>query len=143
MFKPLVLLLFIGLLWIDTSLAEINSIRVSSRLDPNSITITEVDIVFIYDADIASNFPSTKSAWYSGKFMFTRTAGAAIDIVNIFIPQGFDFVDAILPERKDQAIRVVVFTQHDDSKAQPIDITELVDVLVEIDPFGIIVSSTN
>ncbi len=125
------------------SFAEVNSVRVSSRLDPNAIIITEVDIVFIYDQELAENFPATKSQWYSGKRQFTREAGEAVDIVNIFIPQGFDSVTATLPDRKGQAVRVVVFAQHDDSNAAPVDITALNDVLVEIDPFGIIVSSTN
>ncbi len=140
-FSLFLVLLLLSALSAEYSVAEVNSVRISSRLDPNAIIITEVDIIFIYDQAIADNFPTAKSQWYSGKRRFTREAGDAVDIVNIFIPQGFDSVTATLPERKADAVRVVVFGYHDDSKAAPVDIHQWQDVAVEIDPFGIVVSS--
>jgi hypothetical protein len=123
------------------SMAEVESVRLVSRLDPNAIIITEVDIIFIYDQQTKGRFPSTKSAWYSGKRTFTQNVDNSLDIVNIFIPQGFDSVQASIPERAREALQVLVFAYHDDTEAEPIDITEFHQVLVEIDPFGIIVSS--
>ena len=121
--------------------AEVNSVFISSTLDPNAIIITEVDVIFIYDAETASNLPDTKSAWYSNKRQFTQNAGDKIDIVNVFIPQGFDSEMTSLPARRADALKVVVYAYHDDSKAAPRDITDTANVLVEIDPFGIRVSS--
>lgn len=121
--------------------AEVSSVFISSTLDPNAIIITEVDVIFIYDAETASNLPETKSAWYSNKRKFTSDAGDKIDIVNIFIPQGFDSEMASLPARRAEALKVVVYAYHDDSKATARDITDTTNVLVEIDPFGIRVSS--
>lgn len=121
--------------------AEVNSVFISSTLDPNAIIITEVDVIFIYDAETASNLPDTKSAWYSNKRKFTSDAGDKIDLVNIFIPQGFDSEMASLPARRTDALKVVVYAYHDDSKAAARDITDTANVLVEIDPFGIRVSS--
>ena len=120
--------------------AAVNSVSVRSRLDPNAILITEIDIIFVYDAELANNFPNKKSDWYSRKRAFTREAGEAVEIVNIFIPQGFDSVNATLPAHKDEAVKVFIFAYHDDSQAAPIDITEFGDVFVEIDQFGIRVS---
>ena len=113
------------------------TIRIVSRLDPNAIIITEVDIVFIYDTELAANFPTTKQAWYEGKFMFTRSAGDKIDVVNTFVPQGFDAVSPPLPERRNDARRIVVFAQHDASETRAFDITEFANALIEIDQFGI------
>lgn len=124
-----------------TVLAEVESVFISSTLDPNAIIITEVDVIFIYDSETAANLPATKSAWYSNKRRFTADAGEKMDIVNIFIPQGFDSEMASLPARRAEALKVVVYAYHDDSKATPRDITEMNNVLVEIDPFGIRVSS--
>ena len=121
--------------------AEVNSVFISSTLDPNAIIITEVDIIFIYDVETASNLPDTKSAWYSNKRQFTRNAGNKIDIVNVFIPQGFDSEMTSLPARRADALKVVVYAYHGDSKASPRDITDTANVLLEIDPFGIRVSS--
>ena len=121
--------------------AEVNSVFISSTLDPNAIIITEVDVIFIYDAETASNLPDTKSAWYSNKRQFTQNAGDKIDIVNVFIPQGFDSEMTSLPARRADALKVVVYAYHDDSKAAPRDITDMANVLLEIDPFGIRVSS--
>jgi hypothetical protein len=120
--------------------AEVNSVFISSTLDPNAIIITEVDVIFIYDAETASNLPDTKSAWHSNKRKFTSDAGNKMDIVNIFIPQGFDSEMASLPARRADALKVVVYAYHDDSKATGHDITDTTNVLVEIDPFGIRVS---
>ena len=121
-------------------MAQVESVEIRSRLDPNAIIITEVDIVFIYDRDLADSFPETKSSWYSGKFMYTRRAGDRIDIVNTFIPQGFDAVAPPLPDRRDQALRVFVIDQHDAADTPPYEITDMRRILVEVDPFGIRVS---
>ena len=124
-----------------TSFAEVESVFISSTLDPNAIIITEVDVIFIYDSEIAAKLPSTKSAWYSNKRRFTADAGEKMDIVNVFIPQGFDSEMASLPARRAEALKVVVYAYHDDSKAAPREITASNNVLVEIDPFGIRVSN--
>ena len=138
--QSLLLIFWIGWFWMIPSLAAVNSVYISSRLDPNSIIITAVDIVFVYDSETVNRLPGTKSQWYAGKREFTDTAGDSIDIVHIFIPQGFDSVMASLPERSLEALKVVIFAEHDDSKAQPQDITDLGDVLIEIDQFGIRIS---
>ncbi len=118
------------------------NIRIFSRLDPNAITITEVDIIFVYDAELAENFPATKKDWYAGKFMLTRSAATNMDVVNTFIPQGFDATVPPLPERKGAAIRILVFALHDDSATKAFDITGFDNALIEIDPFGIRVSDS-
>lgn len=138
--QSLLLIFCIGCFWISPSLAAVNSVYISSRLDPNAIIITAVDIVFIYDNETINSLPATKSQWYAGKREFTDSAGESIDLVNIFIPQGFDSVMASLPQRRLEALRVVVFAEHDDSKAPPQDITSLGEVLIEIDQFGIRIS---
>ena len=121
--------------------AEVNSVFIQSTLDPNAIIITEVDIIFIYDEEIANALPETKSAWYANKRKFTRDAGDKMDIVNIFIPQGFDSEMASLPARRADALKVLIYAYHDDSKAAARDVTDTANVLVAIDPFGIRVSS--
>lgn len=134
--------LLCSLLFISSgTAAEVSSIFVQSTLDPNAIIITEVDIIFIYDEEIANELPQTKSAWYANKRKFTRDAGEAMDIVNIFIPQGFDSEMASLPARRADALQVLIYAYHDDSKAAPRDVTDTANVLVAIDPFGIRVSS--
>jgi hypothetical protein len=140
-FLPACAILCLLFLFSGSVVAEVNSVFISSTLDPNAIIITEVDVIFIYDAETASNLPDTKSAWYSNKRKFTSDAGDKMDIVNIFVPQGFDSEMASLPARRADALKVVVYAYHDDSKAAVRDITNTTNVLVEIDPFGIRVSS--
>jgi hypothetical protein len=124
----------------SASMAEVNEVQISSRLDPNAIIITEVDIIFVYDDEIVKDFPISKSSWYSGKRGFTISTGDKVDVVNVFIPQGFDSVSATLPARKAEARKVFVFAYHDDAQASPVDITDMSAVSIEIDPFGIVVS---
>ena len=124
----------------NPSLSEITSIHISSRLDPNAITITQVDIIFVYDQATIDLFPTTKTAWYSTQRRFIADAGKSIDLISVFIPQGFDSETISLPQRESEALKVYVFAQHDDSEAPPIDVTNLGTVLVEIDEFGILIS---
>lgn len=121
----------------------VDSVFIQSRLDYNAILITGVDIVFVYDQQTLDIMPDNKADWYSGKRSFMEQAGDAADVVSIFVPQGFDSTMAILPERRDQALKVFVYGQHDASDVAPVDITGMTDVLVEIDQFGILVSARN
>ena len=66
-----------------------------------------------------------------------------MDLVSVFIPQGFSSEMASLPQRRDEAVKVFVIGQHDSSTRAPIDITDYENVLVEIDQFGILVSRRN
>ena len=123
--------------------AEVRSVFIQSRLDFNAILITEVDIIFVYDQAIVDNFPATKTAWYSNKRAFLAEVGERIDLVNVFVPQGFDSTMASLPERRGEALKVYVFGQHDSSTRAPIDVTDYENVAVEIDQFGLLVSRRN
>ena len=120
--------------------AEVESVFISSQLDPNSIIITEIDIIFVYDQEIVDSFPATKSQWYSSKKQFVQSVGNKADVVSIFVPQGFDSAMTSLPTRRREALKVYLFGQHDSSSMAPIDVTEIQKVLVEIDQFGIGVS---
>ena len=117
-----------------------NSIYISSKLDPNAIIITQVDIVFVYDQDIIAKFPSTKTAWYSDQRRFISEAGDKIDLIRVFIPQGFDSQSASLLQRSNDVLKTFVFAQHDDSELPPIDISSFDRVRIEIDEYGILVS---
>ena len=134
-------LLLLSLLVFSTAaFADVRSVFIQSRLDFNAILITEVDIVFVYEQAIVDNFPTTKTEWYSNKRQFLEEAEAAIDLVSVFVPQGFDSDMASLPQRRDQALKVFIFGQHDSSTRAPIDVTDFENVLVEIDQFGLLVS---
>ena len=126
-----------------TAQGEVQSLFIQSRLDYNAILITEVDVVFVYDDSVLENFPTTKTGWYSNKRSLLESAGDNIDLVSIFVPQGFDSEMASLPQRRGQAIKVFVFGQHDSSTREPIEITDFETVLVEIDQFGILVSQND
>ena len=135
----------LGLMLLTASFAhaEVRSVFIQSRLDFNAILITEVDIVFVYDQAIVDSFPATKTDWYSNKRAFLAETGDRIDLVNVFVPQGFDSTMASLPERRGEALKVFVFGQHDSSTRAPIDITDMENVAVEIDQFGLLVSQRN
>ena len=99
--------------------------------------------MFVYDKDILEKFPSTKTAWYSNQRRFISEAGDKIDLVSVFIPQGFDSQSVSLPQRGSDALKTFVFAQHDDSEAPPIDISTFERVRIEIDEFGILISHQN
>ncbi|MEX0618994.1 MAG: hypothetical protein WDZ76_11445 [Pseudohongiellaceae bacterium] len=119
---------------------QIESVRISSTLDPNAILITDVDVVFIFDEARLANFPETKSGWYSQKFMMRRNAGDAIRVVTTSVPQGFDYQDIILPEGHRNALRVLAFAQHQAQDTSPLDLTDMIRPMLEVDDFGLILS---
>jgi len=143
LYKPSALLgvFMLALLSTATAHAEVRSVFIQSRLDYNAILITEV--LFVYNDAVLDGFPATKTEWYSNKRGFLESAGDHVDLVSIFVPQGFDSEMASLPQRRADAIKVFVFGQHDGSTRAPIDITDFENVLVEIDQFGILVSERN
>jgi hypothetical protein len=123
--------------------AELERVFLKSRMDPNAITITEVDIVFLYDEALVADFPKTKSRWYSMRRTLTQRFGDKMDVVSIFVPQGFDSETATLPQRAVDAVKVYVVAQHDDGSIAPTDVTERKDITVFIDGFGIIVADSD
>jgi hypothetical protein len=127
----------------SNSWAEVRSVFVQSTLDYNAILITEVDVVFVYSEEALTMIPDTKSAWYGGKRQLLESSGDSIDVVNLFIPQGFDSSMLSLPERRGEALKVFVFGQHDVSTRAPIDISAMENVQVEINQFGIVVTPRN
>jgi hypothetical protein len=126
---------------ITANAASLNSVNIKSHIDPNAIIITEVDIVFLYDQDLIEEFPMSKSHWYSMRRTLTQTWRDSMDVVSVFIPQGFDSDTAVLPKRKLDAVKVYVFGQHDEAGAMPVDVTNLSAILVTIDDLGIIVTN--
>lgn len=126
-----------------SSLAEVRSVFVQSTLDYNAILITEVDVVFVYSEAALAMIPDTKSAWYGNKRQLLESSGDSIDVVNLFIPQGFDSSMLSLPDRRGEALKVFVFGQHDVSTRAPIDISAMENVQVEINQFGIVVTPRN
>ena len=77
--------------------SQVESIAIRSMLDPNAVLITEIDIIFVYDRFLLDELPINKTDWYSNKRRVTRQYKDSLDVVNIFIPQGFDSVNALLP----------------------------------------------
>lgn len=136
-------LIYFGAIFLTSSAnaASLDSVDIKSNLDPNAITITEIDIVFLYDQAFIEEFPKTKSRWYSMRRTLTRAAGDSMDVVSVFIPQGFDTDTAVLPERRQDAVKVYIFGQHDDGGMKPVDVTEFSSILVTIDDLGIIVTN--
>ncbi len=118
----------------------LSSIRVTSRLDLNSIIVSGVDVVFFYDTSIVADQPLTQFEWYSKKRDYRATHAEVIDIVNLPIPQGFGGATLTLPARHRSALKVLVFAEHQSSASPSFDITAMQDVLIEIDQFGLIVS---
>ncbi len=118
----------------------LESVRITSRMDLNSILISGVDIVFFYDDSIAGTEPMTAFNWYSRKRQLRETQGERFDIVNTVIPQGFDSATPTLPARHREAVRVLVFSEHQNPQSAAFDITAMTKVLIEIDQFGLLVS---
>ncbi len=120
--------------------SALESVRITSRMDLNSILISGVDIVFFYDDSIAGAEPMTAFSWYSRKRQLRETQGERFDIVNTVIPQGFDSATPALPERHREAVRVLVFSEHQNPQSAAFDITAMTHVQIEIDQFGLLVS---
>ncbi len=119
---------------------EINAIRISSRLDFNAILITEVDLVFIYDQRLADQLPTLKGEWYTQKYDLLRNGTSGLEVITIYVPQGFDSLDVNLPEQSTDALRVFAVGSHEALESPVHDLSNRNRVLVEIDTFGLLVS---
>jgi hypothetical protein len=135
-------LIFLSIFFTMSAVAEneISSIRITSRMDLNAILITEVDLVFIYDQQLADQLPTQKGEWYTQKYDLVRNETSGLDIVTIYVPQGFDSENVNLPERATDALRVFAVGYHEALETPVHDLSDQNRVLVEIDAFGILVS---
>lgn len=134
------LLVFATLAASASAETAINSIRVSSRMDLNSILLSGIDVVFFYDDSIVADQPFTQFDWYSNKREYRETHADVIDVVNLPILQGFDSANLSLPEGYEAAVKVLVFAEHQTPQSAPADVTGMTNVLIEIDQFGVFVS---
>jgi hypothetical protein len=119
---------------------EVSEISVSSRLDFNNILITEVDLVFIYDQQLADQISVLKGEWYTQKYELLQNDTDGIDVVTIYIPQGFNSANVRLPEGSTDALRVFAVGYHESLDSPVHDLSNRNRVLVEIDEFGLLVS---
>ncbi len=126
---------------VATPAHAVESIFVQSTLDYNAILISEIDIVFVYTQDAVDSFPTSKSEWFGNKREYLEQHANSAEVVSVFIPQGFDSEMVSLPERSDEALAVFVYGQHDSSNRRPVDVSDMAAVLVQIDEFGIVVTS--
>lgn len=139
--RRLMALFVIAVLAIPASAdTAINAIRVTSRMDLNSILLSGIDVVFFYDDSIVSDQPFTQFDWYSKKREYRETHAEVIDVVNLPILQGFDSATLSLPDGYQRALKVLVFAEHQTPQSAPADVTGMTNVLIEIDQFGVFVS---
>ncbi len=142
-FKPRLRALCLSLLLIAFPVLAENSlsvVHIISRMDYNAILITEVDIIFVYDQELANNFPYSKADWYRQKYELIATQGQKLAIVTVSIPQGFDSANVVLPEGSAAAIKIYATAVHQPQTAAIHDLTERSQVFIEIDSLGIIIS---
>ena len=109
-------------------------------LDFNAILITEVDVVFVYDEQLAAELADTKGGWYSQKYDLDDSAAEALDVITISVPQGFNSANVSLPDRAASAIKVFSSAYHESQDTPIHELTTLSNVLIQIDEFGIVVS---
>ena len=136
----LIATLLVSVVLLAPSALAVDSIFVQSRLDYNAILISGVDIVFVYEQEALDAFPASKSEWFGNKREYLEQHGDSVELVSVFIPQGFDSEMVSLPERRDEALAIYIYGQHDASDVSAAEVSQMEDVLVAIDQFGILVS---
>lgn len=137
-----------AVIWLATPVSAsaengLRNVLVQSLLDFNAILITEVDVVFVYDETTAIQIPATKGEWYAQKYDLLKDDPAELDVITTSIPQGFDSASLSLPENSKTAVKVFAVGYHEAQGAAVHDMTAMERVLIQIDPFGIRVSSSN
>ena len=119
---------------------SLGSVRIQSLLDFNAILITEVDVVFVYDRELADTLGDTKGEWYGAKYNLLRAETEGLEVITTSIPQGFDSAIVNLPENSTSAIKVFASAYHEAQDTPIHDMTEFESGLIRIDEFGILVS---
>jgi hypothetical protein len=120
---------------------SLSNVLIRSLLDFNAILITEVDVVFVYDESLAARMPATKGEWYGQKYNLLRDDQVGIDVITTSIPQGFDSATLSLPDNSQTAIKVFAVAYHEGQGVPVHDMTNMESGLIQIDEFGIRVST--
>jgi hypothetical protein len=122
---------------------ELAQVRLSSLLGLDTILITQVDVVFVYDEALSRELPATKGEWYSLVDEMPADYAARMDVVTTDIPQGFYAQTLVLPDRAREAVRVFAVAYHQSLGTPVRDLTAMRRALIQIDEFGILVSDEN
>ena len=138
----LILIFLLAVILTSSAVAEnaVRTIRVSSTLDFNAILITEVDVIFIYDEDLAGTLSTVKGDWYREKYSLLEKAEIAMEVITISVPQGFSYETVSLPERHSSAVKILVTAKHEAQNSSLYDITQRTNTLIEIYEYGITIS---
>jgi len=122
---------------------NLRSVLIQSLLDFNAILITEVDVVFVYDEEMAAQMPATKGEWYAQKYDLLQNDPVELDVITTSIPQGFDSATLSLPENSAEAVMVFAVGYHEAQGVPVHNMTDMERSLIQIDQFGIRVTARN
>lgn len=114
-------LIFVGLgLCACTQLPWRHTLQIALRAtnDANNGTATPVDIVFVYDENLAAWLPKTSTEWFAKKAALMSEHSSVIEIAHVEVPPGTPVQTIRLPARHQEAKAVMAFANYIDSKGQ-------------------------
>ena len=118
----------------QSSLSQIN-VEPAAGL-PNGF-VTEVDILFVYDANLLNQLPFTQFDWVSSKELYLEREDNLLDIITLTVKPDSSVVPINLPARSNDAVGVLVFSSHEDPVAEALDISFESNIVLQIESYGI------
>jgi hypothetical protein len=118
----------------QSSLSQIN-VEPAAGL-PNGF-VTEVDILFVYDANLLNQLPFTQFDWVSSKELYLDREDNLLDIITLTVKPDSSVVPINLPARSNDAIGILVFASHEDPVAEALDISFESNIVLQIESYGI------
>jgi|GEM_PF-3666019 len=92
--------------------SEVREIKLIAEEDANQGMATMVDIVFLYQNDLADLLPKSADEWFPNRFRWRHGNPGQIDIVSLEVPPGRAIDPVTLPKHYKKSVKVVIYTSH-------------------------------
>lgn len=93
--------------------------------DANRQSVTDLDVVFIYDPTLSDRMPTLADNWFTNRDSLQQIAGKLMEVVSVELPPSFAAGPLPLPQRADKALRVLAYARYQSPEGQAvIDLTQ-------------------
>lgn len=129
-------------LWGGPEKAALQQLKVIALADANQGQATELDLVFIYQEDIAKTLPVDAPTWFTQRSAILAKYAGQLDVVSLEVPPGYVIESVQLPDRHGDALQVQAYANYVPAGGQyPLVLTHLKNVVLTLQEDQVVFSS--
>jgi uncharacterized protein YceK len=134
----------ISKLWGGPEKATLQQLKVIALADANQGQATELDLVFIYQEDIAKTLPGDAPAWFAKRSAILAKYAGDLEVVSLEVPPGYVIESVTLPKRHGDALQVQAYANYVPATGQyPVVLTRLKNAVLTLQEDKLVFSTAD